>query len=179
MTKPIDRARQLVTKAVDPATSEEEARTTALIAVRLIAQHRMLEDDPAPPVRPAGRAPIDPLEAFWDIFVRVAGSANGAGSRMPDPPPARQRPVDPSRRRPVEPTYPSDMRPGGGPWYHRLPCEIWIAADRTCAFCGKICVAGDKVWAYRVTDSSPLRVAHMIGCRDRLPAQHRKGPENP
>lgn len=37
MTTPLQRAKHLLAKAVDPATSEEEARTTALIACRLIA----------------------------------------------------------------------------------------------------------------------------------------------
>lgn len=51
MTTPADRVRQLIAKALDEATPVEEARSCALIAIRIIDEYEMLR--PLPPPHPA------------------------------------------------------------------------------------------------------------------------------
>jgi len=213
MTKPLDRARQLIAKAVDPAVTEEEARTIALIACRLIAEHKLLEApaDPLPPPPPPwpphhapppwpprGRPPPvdpDPLEAFWEVFTRATGmpGAPFPGRRpgaAPGPAPGGPRSTAGSGRasgspfRHVDPTYPPPHTPRESPWQDRLPCELWIYADRPCEVCGKTCESGELVWAFEMAPADYLgglrsrpRVAHLRGCRDKLPRHQRQpGP---
>jgi hypothetical protein len=200
MTSPLDRAKQLVAKAVDPACSEEEARTVALIAVKLIAQHKMLdelEEVEEPPVSPPHHRPphqaVDPLEAFWEIFVRAAGMDGAPFPRRPRPPagrspsdppphaarpppgPARPPPGAASPFRPVGPTYPG--RRDSDPWWERLPCELWLFGNRHCEVCGKMCESGELVWAYEMAppdfDGPRPRVVHLHKCREKLPPHQR------
>ena len=193
MSKALDRVRKLIAQAVDPAVSEEEARSFALIAVKLIVEHKLLDQPPpapspppytpppppwgAPSGYPGGRhrpPPIDPstLEHFWETFVRAAGMA-GAPFPGSIPRPAHA----PRARRHVEPTYPRN----DPPWWDRLPCELWIYAERPCEVCGKPCHSGELVWAYEMASdhlgglpSRRPRVVHMQGCRDKLPEHQRR-----
>ncbi len=182
MTRPLQRAKQLAAKAVDPATPEEEARTTALIAIKLIVQHKMLDEleeveapspspwgpEPWPGSGPAphGAAPSD-FEAFWEQFMDVIGrpGAPFPGSTSGRRPQAGQPGYRPPGRpwRGVEPSYPGGrprtaqqaVREDSGPWWDRLPCELVIYSDRTCEVCGKTCEAGEVVWAYQLVKTVP------------------------
>ena len=185
MTAPLDRARQLIAKAVDPAVPLEEARSLAHAAAKIIAQHKLLDLAEAPPAQHVGSA--DPfaeggLEAFWELFVR----ATGGGFSRPDfrsdpfgrPPrgaPAPPPPPDYRRRRPVQATYP-EREPS---WWERLPCELLITIDRPCVVCGQICPEGSRVWAIRLEQAGrglPTRpiVCHLTTeCMLKLPANQR------
>ena len=89
MTTPQDRAKQLIAKALDQATPVEEARSCALIAVRLIDDYEMLKTpaptSPPPPAvhrrertwdevmnhvhRRRARVPrSEPSPAWWDVL---------------------------------------------------------------------------------------------------------------
>jgi hypothetical protein len=138
MTRPLQRAKQLVAKAIDPATTEEEARTVALVAVKLIAQHKMLDEleevevapaspppwpgpraappDYPPPGYPSPRpAPTD-FETFWEQFTDVIGRPGtpfpGVGRQTPGHRQTRSSPFHPFRD--VAPSY-----PGGRPRTHQ------------------------------------------------------------
>ena len=195
MTDPLDRARQLIAKAVDPAVSVEEARSCAHAAAKIIAQHKLLDSVEAP-VDPRGdpRNPFDGmgagLDAFWEIFVRHAGRSGGASPQpqgpwepFPRQPRASQNvhrpPPEPprSRGRPVRPTYPSRR-----PWWETLPNELFVSVDRPCAVCREICPAGSKVWAIRLEpagNGQPARpVVCHFACKHALtPEERRRGAD--
>ncbi len=59
MTAILQRVRDLIARALDGAVTEEEARTCALIAVRLIAENKLLE-------APAAAPPAQPTPPTWD-----------------------------------------------------------------------------------------------------------------
>ena len=167
MTAPLDRVRHLLAKAVDEATTEEEARTCALIAARLIVEHRMLEI-PRPP-------PMPPMKDFQTIWQEMQEMFQ---RQRPYPGEPKERWTAPARprRRHVEPTYPKPPREP--PWWERLPSELLIVAERKCSVCGLPCEEGSVVWAYAIPDGrlGSLLVAHLKGCRDKLtPAQRRPG----
>lgn len=71
VTAILQRVRDLIAKAIDGAVTEEEARSCALIAVRLIAENRLLPEAPVPAPPPA-----PPPPSSWD----------------PPPPPPRPAP---------------------------------------------------------------------------------------
>jgi len=215
MTHPLDRARQLVAKAIDPATTEEEARTVALIAVKLIAQHQMLDaaahgrpaaqprPQPGPPPggpfatggspfpggpfgSPFGAGGIPPfLWTIWQEILTGQARRSGAGPFRPQ----GSQPAEPDddveqghdaeqdempRRRNVRASYPRARRTEG--WWDRLPCELWIYAERQCEVCKHACAEGELVWAFSLDPKSNARrplVAH-IKCRDKLPAEYRQ-----
>jgi hypothetical protein len=77
VTSPLQRAKHLLAKAVDPATSEEEARTTALIACRLIASSGIelvsRESDRSAPGMSLDSS--DPDSAFNALFNIMFGGA--------------------------------------------------------------------------------------------------------
>lgn len=61
VTAILQRVRDLIAKAVDGAVTEEEARSCALIAVRLIAENKLLVE-PTPVSAPAPQ----PARSIWD-----------------------------------------------------------------------------------------------------------------
>lgn len=88
MTSPLQRAKHLLAKAVDPATSEEEARTTALIACRLIAESGIeLVHGAASPHRPVGPAidSSDPDSTLSALFNSLFGGAQRVMITSPRP----------------------------------------------------------------------------------------------
>jgi hypothetical protein len=72
MTSPIARARQLLALAADKSTTTEEARTSAVLAARIIAEHKLELVEGAPP-SPAGFHP-------WDTRVDPRGWGSSRGS---------------------------------------------------------------------------------------------------
>lgn len=142
MTAILQRVRDLIAKAVDSAVTEEEARTCALIAVRLIAENGLLEARPPaarPPVAPATTdEPPAPWRPQWD------------------PPPARPKPAPQPRK-----TH----------WWQQLPRELWVTRDYACCVCGGACEEGSKVWAIRLEEGSLARtpVVCHLECRDYRP----------
>lgn len=153
MTAPAVRVRQLIAKALDAATSEDEARSCALIAVRLIEEHKLLMPLSAPQRPPPPRrdtsyySPPD----FEELLRRRR--------RAPRPEPAPARP----------------------PWWDLLPCELRLFGDRTCAVCSRTCSEGSRAWAIALEppregegDLLPrVRVCHLE-CRDQLPVEQRR-----
>lgn len=153
MTSPKDRVTSLIAKAVDPVVPEEEARSLALIAVRLIDQYKMLA--PLPPPEPTQPQPKwEPAEDFFERLRRAAREAQ--------------------RARQAQPTSASQH------WTHRLPMELTIMQDKTCSVCGQVCPGGSQVWAIRMErviamgqfpEMKPV-VCH-IECRGELPDSDR------
>jgi hypothetical protein len=154
MTAPIDRVRHLLARAIDAAVTEEEARTCALIAAKLIMEHRML-DIPKP-------QPMPPMQDFRTVWQDMQDMFRQQQKRAE---PVRKR------RRHVEPTYPKPPREP--PWWERLPTELAIMAERQCSVCGLGCEEGSVVWAHAIVDGK-LLVSHRKDCRDKLPPEQRR-----
>ena len=84
MSAPIEKALKLIALAVG-SNSSEEARTAAMAAVRLISDHKLLEQAPAPRTA-AVPTPDDPLQEWFRKQERYA--RNEAARRREAQPPA-------------------------------------------------------------------------------------------
>ncbi len=114
LTAPLDKAQKLIALALG-THSTEEARTTALIAVRLIAEHKLLS---AP--APAG----DPFDWF-----REGVRKQRERERAPNPPPPKPK---------YGYGYSTRPAPDGCAW-------IKAKFDATCLFCGEATRTGESV----------------------------------
>jgi hypothetical protein len=158
MTTPEARVRQLIAKALDGATPLEEARSCALIAVKMIDEHKMLAVRVSrPPPRPRA-APERPVGGAW--------------WNQPNAPPDWSDYFERRRSR----SAPAEPKPA---WWELLPTELWLFAERRCTVCSEICAEGSRVWAIGLEpmqrgDRLPrVKVCHMK-CRDELPAEQRR-----
>src|SRR3954468_15325981 len=90
---PLARARALMALALS-TTSQEEARTTAVIALRLIDKHKLLEQ-PAPQRAPSrGVSWSGPGSVAWEEFMRATAAAA--------PPQPKPRPWNPAEHKRAE-----------------------------------------------------------------------------
>jgi hypothetical protein len=106
-------------------TSQEEARTTAVIALRLIDKHKLLEQ-PAPQRAPSrGVSWSGPGSVAWEEFMRATAAAA--------PPQPKPRPWNPAEHKRAE-------APPGYKW-----TTVPRIGRARCLHCGASCTAGEHV----------------------------------
>lgn len=164
MSTPLEKVKQLIALAVDAASTEEQSRTSAVIAARLIAKHgfEIVEKGGTGGARPA---PGD-------------SRTSGASQRNPWPPAPRPPPRDPwpppgpwPRPPPPPPPPPtpsartSGFKPRRAPRGHHSVAEVGRIPQKAthigqCPYCGAFWQPGDYI-AY-------VRGKRMtcMGCRD-------------
>lgn len=91
-TSPLDKIRALVTRAAHPETPVEEARTSAVIACKLIVQEKVelvVKNGRAP--TPGGRVWAPSSDVDWFTIVdEILRNGFGPFGRRPPPPPPRR-----------------------------------------------------------------------------------------
>lgn len=80
----VAKVRALIARAIDSGASEEESRTSAVIAARLIHQHALLDVDASEPAveSPLPKTPRRVIVSKFAGYCRTCGCHYGTGARV-------------------------------------------------------------------------------------------------